>query len=82
MYDLFKDIDYIKKSHEKMNRNSVCSKTESYIKRRNSNFMTMYNNPSYKYSGLLKYYDITSFDEFDSIIQRIECASDEDVASS
>lgn len=72
--DLCEDVKYIDSNIIDINRSSECEQIKEHIYGRNNDLKTTYN--SGKYSDILKHYKFLSFDELDSIIEKIKCNSD------
>ncbi|SBT57320.1 PIR Superfamily Protein [Plasmodium ovale wallikeri] len=65
--DLCEDVVFIKEKISEIHKND-CKQIENYLDQQIPNLRNIYTTSDKKYSDILKYYDFTSFDQIDSIV--------------
>ncbi|SBS99849.1 Pv-fam-c protein [Plasmodium ovale curtisi] len=73
--NLCEDINYFDKNMEQINSISQCQYIQSFIEQQNQDLKVIYEDSSDKYSYILQFYNYSSFNQFEKIIQKIDCKS-------
>ncbi|SBT85107.1 PIR protein [Plasmodium ovale] len=69
--DFCEDIDYIKKRFSEINSDN-CKEIEDYITQQVIDLGEIYTTSGNKYSNILGFYDFTSFDKIDNIVENLK----------